>query len=102
MLYWIQLSIKYKYWVLLSISAVQYQKFRLTVLFGADVDLLGSYAISSPGERQHLNAVIGKFLQTVQLERRQQGGDVSDLTQFWRIEMIPDKAQYIQVTNTCW
>lgn len=67
------------------------KKNQITVLFGANVDLLWSYAISGPCERQHLNAVVSEFLQAIQLERRQQRGDVSDLPKFWKIGHNPYK-----------
>lgn len=40
----------------------------LTVLFGADVDLLAANAISSAGKGQHLDAIVCVLFQAVQLQ----------------------------------
>lgn len=53
-----------------------------TVLFGADVDLLAANAVSSAGEGQHLDAVVGVLLQAVQLQRGLNGGHIPDFPQF--------------------
>lgn len=56
----------------------------LTILLGPGKDLLTSDAVSGPGERQHLDAVVGILFQPVQLQRRLRGGDVFNLAQLWR------------------
>lgn len=56
----------------------------LTILFGPGKDLLTSDAISGTGEGQHLDAVVGIFLQPVQLQGRLRGGDIFNLAQLWR------------------
>lgn len=52
-----------------------------TVLFGAHVDLFAADAVASVGEGQHLDAVVGVLLQTVQLQRGLVGGHITDFTQ---------------------
>lgn len=54
----------------------------LTILFGADVDLLAANAISSAGKGQHLDAVVCVLFQAVQLQRRLNGGHIPDFPQF--------------------
>ena len=54
----------------------------LTVLLGAHVDLLTADSVPSPGEGQHLDAVVGVFLQVVQLQRWLTGCHIPDLSQF--------------------
>lgn len=53
-----------------------------TILFGSDVDLFTADAVSSVGEGQHLDTVVGVLLQAIQLQRRLAGGHISDFPQF--------------------
>lgn len=53
-----------------------------TILFGADVDLVAAYSVSCSGEGQHLDTVVGVFLQTLQLQLGLLGSDVSDFPKF--------------------
>lgn len=64
---------------------------RPTVLFGAHVDLLAANAVSSAGEGQHLDAVVGVLLQAVQLQRRLNGGHIPDFSQFCRDDNKPTR-----------
>lgn len=52
-----------------------------TVLLGAGEDLLAAHPVPGPGEGQHLDAVVGVLLQTIQLQRWLRGGHVTDLPQ---------------------
>lgn len=52
-----------------------------TILFGPRVYLLAANSVPSPGEGQHLDAVVGVFLQPFKLQRRLCGSDVLDLAQ---------------------
>ena len=57
-----------------------------TILLGAGVDLLAADTVPGPGEGQHLDAVVGVLLQTIQLQGRLGCGHVPDLPQFWARE----------------
>lgn len=56
-----------------------------TVFLGAGVDLVTANAVSSSGKSQDLDAVVGVFLQPVQLQRWFACGHILDLSQFcWK------------------
>lgn len=55
-----------------------------TILLGAGVNLLTADTVSCSGEGQHLDAVVGVFLQSVQLQWGLRGCDVPDLPELWR------------------
>lgn len=54
-----------------------------TIFLGACVDLFTANTISCSGEGQHLDAVVGVLLQSIQLKRRLGCCHISDLTELW-------------------
>lgn len=56
---------------------------RHTIFLGASVNLFTANTISCPGEGQHLNAVVGVLLQSVQLKGGLGCCHISDLAELW-------------------
>lgn len=54
-----------------------------TIFLGAGVDLFTADTISSSGEGQHLDAVVGVLLQSIQLKRWLGCCHISDLAELW-------------------
>lgn len=59
---------------------------RPTILLGAGVNLFTADTITSSGEGQHLDAVVGIFLQSIQLQWGLRGCHVPDLSELWPTE----------------
>lgn len=57
-----------------------------TVFFGAGVNLFAADSVPCSGEGQHLDAVVGVFLQAIQLQRGFWRGHVPDFSQLWAAE----------------
>lgn len=72
----------------------------LTILFGADIDLLATNAVASAGEGQHLDAIVGVLLQAIQLQRRLNGGHIPNFPQFCKDERKSGFTLQTQWINT--
>lgn len=57
-----------------------------TVLLGAGVNLFTANTVSSSGEGQHLDAVVGVLLQSIQLQRGLRGSHIPDLSELLSTE----------------
>ena len=58
----------------------------LTVFAGLDVQHVAADTVTSLGVSQHLDAVVGELLQSVQLHLLPHGGDVLHLSPLWRVD----------------
>lgn len=70
----------------------------LTVLLGANEDLLTAHPVPCPCEGQHLDTVVGVLLQAVQLQGGLCGCDVPDLSKLWGRE---NKTKRITICTLC-